>query len=155
MDQLVYIMLLLGMGSENYRERQISTYILKNCGPVGVAYAHVGIDSPSLEISMRCRPIVRDHLYSAISSLGQMPWLDMMPHDYPNRHQIMAEYLQYGSGDPWHHHKMAAWHFFTDKIISGEMTVAEARGLIEVMHRRGIEWCKANKRRYEEFDWNP
>lgn len=152
---LVYIMLLLGMSSENYRERETANYILKKCGPIGVAYAYVGIHSSNLETSVRCRPMIRDHLYRQIGSLGQMPWLDMLPHNYPDRWRVIAQYMVWGSGPPWHQHKQASWHFFTDQIVSHQMTLEEARGLIDVMHERGRQWCKENNHRYEDYDWNP
>jgi hypothetical protein len=78
----------------------------------------------------------------------QVPWLDMLPPDYPNRDLILRKYVPlagYGhAGTGWDNYRQATLLFLAERMTDEGWDAKQVRGFMEMLAVVEHQWCRDN-----------
>lgn len=82
------------LGDSRYQARERASAALRQCLPVAFSQLRAAARNGDPEVAWRSRNLLDDY-YSCLrpTAYATIPWIDMLPPDYPNRTEIMAKYL--------------------------------------------------------------
>lgn len=147
------------LGSDSFRQREWAHAALERSLPASVPYLEAGRQSKDVEVRVRACSILNGwYRRTAADKAKRLPhyWIDGLPQDYPNRHDILAWYMeqaykkngQYSNrNNDWINYRTATRLFFTD-LLSNPDTAGQVDLLLPVMRQAEIEWIRNNGGNY-------
>jgi hypothetical protein len=155
--------LITQLGAPRYRDRAQASHNLYQLSPVVLPFLEAARDHGDLEVSRRSTIILSTYYASVADRLAdqakpshwpRMPWLDMLPPDYPDRKAIIDFYLQQAQtkvgrkGPPdWPDYRLAT-HLYVRGLFLEQNRPHEVRRLLDRMAEAERSWLEQNGKKY-------
>jgi hypothetical protein len=160
MDTLFCLLLVLQLGSPDYRCRVTSQYHLTELLPHSAPALTWGLAHKDPEIATRCLTVLKGHWHNKAKALrpriwDRTPWVDSLPKDYPQRSDTIVAYLAEvgvegagwhgGGGTPdWPKYRLATVLLLEDLCAAG-WGDERLLDLLDDMAVYEENWCRGHK----------
>lgn len=149
--RLILAVLICGLGSHRFIVRDYSFRVAVQIPGHFKSYLQLACKSPDPEIRYSANRLEeirlqllfdRFLLWVKLQNGGRIPWLDMLPLDYPGRDQVIAHYLDLARGytkgeyEIWQDYREATRLFLIDKFTENHQLYQ----LIRLMVERERKW---------------
>lgn len=117
------ILLILSLGSNSFLEREKATKMLNNYPLLSSKALTYGTKHPDPEIHRRMEIIQLNQRALAFDILTEnymFPWIDKLPHDYPDRSLMLQKLQPLGDLSPWPKHRESTKMFLRGLHVNGE-----------------------------------
>jgi hypothetical protein len=147
------------LGSPSFREREAASLALVqlSVSPLGHrVYPHLkrATRSPDLEVQRRAERVLERYYDVSPTSYPLVPWIDMLPADFPDRKTIIEQYLQQSrnvfgtsTAPDWWNYRYATQLFARDLLKRGQ-----TRGQVQALLDRMVEGETEYKNRAAKKD---
>lgn len=143
------------LGHDDYRVREAATeYFMEHEEALLLVSRHVNDSDP--EVSSRVKTVLYFHLGKVLEKWDcDVPWIDCLPDDYPDRQAMIDYYLGPVSCDPgfyeynceidFPYHRGATVRLLYALVSEGR-TYKELEPLLDIMKQREVKWLNAGGR---------
>ncbi len=160
---MIVVALISQLGSPNYSERATARYHLSRMAPIAIGQLKAAEKHPDPEVRRHARQLVAAYYESQAPRLAketrpsnwpEIPWLDMLPANHPQRDQILSYYLTRAqkeigrsSAPKWEDYRLATKLYMED-LFRNEQRPAQVRQLLDSMAEHERDWIRRNGTRY-------
>ena len=128
------------LGDERFAVREAASKGIAELGVLALLHLEVAVSSPDPEVRCRAERLlvkVRVGRMDAIS-VADLPWIDSLPGEYPERCQVVSVYLSLSGSSAdkdWHGYKQATAYWLRDQLVAGR-TWGELEQVLVQMRER-------------------
>jgi hypothetical protein len=160
---MVAVALIAQLGSPQYRDREKAGHNLSRLSPLAVPYLQSAQSHKNPEIAIRSTILLTSFYRSNAEKLTaqalpadwpHLPWIDMLPADYPCRDSIVSHYLnqaqnKFGRGNSpqWQDYRMATQIYIHQMFVNGA-SPKTVQCLLDQMAEAERQWIITNGKRY-------
>ncbi len=145
--QIVIASIIAALGANDYRKRELATLQLERLCPAAVAQLQAARQHEDMEIALRAGRILERYA-KVRPATGPMPWLDMLPKDWPDRAGTISRYLdrvgRSGYHTGWPEYREATCLLVRDLMLEQGWSRERVIRLLARMHASEREWHKSN-----------
>ena len=160
---MVAVALIAQLGSPDYRQRELATNQLVRFSPLAVPHLQAAQSNKNPEIAIRSTFLLTTYYRKNAAQLTEkvrpngwphLPWMDMLPHDHPDRDSVVSQYLQraqseigrHGSPD-WKDYRHAT-RLYVQKMFANGHSMKAVQATLNRMAKAESDWITANGKRY-------
>ena len=142
------LILISALGDDSFHDRESATLALRSLGSLAISEVSANRKHSDPEIAYRCRLLFSDYVSSYRPTRGTlMPWIDMLPPDYPDRERRVLHLLPWpegpGPGGDWPNYRYATVRLVEELIEAGTPRPAVI-ALLDKMVTRENEYRKTH-----------
>jgi hypothetical protein len=150
MQRAEVVVLIEQLGDDSYSVRaaaqiRIEQIITSDWGYLYLPHVEEACRHEDPEVARRARWAEEAYYSVCPSQYPAIPWLDMLPSDYPNRQELLDRYLRmarqrgFGYAQEWPEYRQATSCYVRDQMRAG-WSRAHAVRLLDEMAVREIDW---------------
>lgn len=159
LDSMI-IGLVADLGHPRYQKREEAAAAIRTLAPMAVPKLEEARRHPDPEIAHRADRLLAEYYSARADYLAPrlrptdypcLPWLDMLPSDYPAREVIIRTYLEQVRNDApgdstagWSNYRRATLFFVRDQLSSGR-SPTEVVQVLDQMVTQEKSWIDRNK----------
>jgi len=151
MDTVLVLALIAGLGHDDFKTRELSDRGLQDLLPLAAPYLFKSQFHPDAEIAVRSKKLYQQWAWHTAGTLKPadwpfLPWIDSLPHTYPNRASLIQDHLGMADGTndapSWPKYRNATKFLIYQMLCDGK-DLPEVQGLLDAMVVREKGWIKS------------